>query len=64
MPIIRRPSPDRSKIAMDDRFETKYWTRHFGITFKDLARVVGKVGNSAAAVQKQLEMEKATVRER
>ena len=64
MSITRRPSPDRSKIAMDDDLEAKYWTKHLGITRTDLARVVEKVGNSAAAVQKQLEVEKATVEEK
>jgi len=41
-------------IAMDREDEVKYWTKHFGITKEALQKAVEKVGNSAAAVRKEL----------
>jgi hypothetical protein len=40
-------TPDRSKIAMTEEHEVKYWTRHLGVTREELQR-------AAAAVKKQL----------
>jgi hypothetical protein len=34
--------------------EVKYWTKHFGVSRDELQRAVDKVGNSAAAVRKEL----------
>ena len=48
-----RGQPDRSKINMDEDYEVKYWTRHFGVTREELQKVVDRVGNSAAAVAKE-----------
>ena len=45
---------DRSHIAMHDKAEVRHWTKHFGITASDLQVAVDKVGNSAAAVRKQI----------
>lgn len=50
----KRSQPDRSKINMNEDYEVKYWIRHFGITQDQLQRAVDKVGNSVAAVRKQL----------
>jgi hypothetical protein len=47
--------PDRSKIAMNKALEVRYWTKHLGISREELQRAVDKVGNSAAAVKKELE---------
>jgi predicted RNA-binding protein YlqC (UPF0109 family) len=46
--------PDRRKIIIEHKDHAKYWTRHFGVTKDELARAIGRVGNSAAAVRKQL----------
>jgi hypothetical protein len=46
--------PDRSKIAMSDELEVKYWTKHLGVSREDLQEAVEKVGHSAAAVRKQI----------
>jgi Protein of unknown function (DUF3606) len=46
--------PDRSKIIIKHDDHVKYWTRHFGVTKDELARAIERVGNSAAAVRKQL----------
>ena len=50
-------SPDRSKIAMDQNHEVRYWIKHLGVSRDAFERAVEKVGNSAAAVKKQLAAE-------
>lgn len=52
--ISNTRTPDRSKIIIEDEDHVKYWTRHFGVTEDELARAIERVGNSAAAVRKQL----------
>ena len=39
---------------MGQPHEVQYWTRHLGVTRDELQRTVDKVGNSAAAVRKEL----------
>jgi len=51
---LRRGPPDRSKINMNEDYEVRYWIKHLGISKQELAKVVEKVGNSAAAVRKEL----------
>jgi len=53
--LSKRGQPDRSKIAMNEAFEVRYWTKHLGVSKEELQRVVDKVGNAAAAVRKELE---------
>ena len=36
--------------------ELKYWSKHLGITPEELGELVKKVGNSAAAVSKELRL--------
>jgi hypothetical protein len=52
--IIKTVSRDRSKIVLEQEHQIKHWIRHLGVTRDELARVVAKVGNSAAAVRKEL----------
>lgn len=52
--ISKIVAPDRSKIIIDDEDHIRYWTRHFGVTKDELARAIERVGNSAAAVRKEL----------
>jgi len=52
--LTRRGQPDRSKINMDEDYEVKYWARELGITRARLQQLIDKVGNSAAAVRKEL----------
>jgi hypothetical protein len=52
---LNRGQPDRSKINMSEDYEVKYWTRELGVTRQELERAIEKVGNSAAAVRKQLD---------
>ncbi|MCK1296961.1 DUF3606 domain-containing protein [Bradyrhizobium sp. 24] len=43
-----------SKINMHEDFEVKYWTKELGVLRDELQKAVDKVGNSAAAVRKEL----------
>ena len=52
--LTRRDTPDRSKINMHQRWEVKYWTRELGVSNAELQKAIDKVGNSAAAVRKEL----------
>ncbi|MBR0709221.1 MULTISPECIES: DUF3606 domain-containing protein [Bradyrhizobium] len=52
--LTKRAQPDRSKINMHEAFEVKYWTHALGVSKEQLQRAVDKVGNSAAAVRKEL----------
>lgn len=45
---------DRSKINMHQPHELKYWTKKLRVSHEELQKAVDKVGNSAAAVRKQL----------
>jgi hypothetical protein len=47
-------SGDRSKIVLDGENQLRHWTKHFGVTEQELARAIERVGNSAAAVRKEL----------
>jgi hypothetical protein len=53
--LSKRGQPDRSKIAMNEAFEVRHWIKHLGVSEEELQRAVDKVGNSAAAVKKELE---------
>ena len=52
--LTTRDQPDRSKINMKQDYEVHYWTKHLNISKEELQKVVDKVGNSAAAIRKEL----------
>ena len=52
--LTKRVQPDRSKINMHEAFEVKYRTHALGISKEQLQKAVDTVGNSAAAVRKEL----------
>jgi Protein of unknown function (DUF3606) len=54
MKIYGTISRDRSKIVLDGENQLRHWTKHFGVTEQELARAIERVGNSAAAVRKEL----------
>jgi Protein of unknown function (DUF3606) len=55
MDDLKKKGPqDRSKINMHEDYEVRYWTKELGVTREQLQRAVEKVGNSAAAVRKEL----------
>jgi Protein of unknown function (DUF3606) len=52
--LKKRGQPDLSRIAMEEEHEVSYWTKHLGVTKGELQKAVDKVGNTAAAVRKEL----------
>jgi len=52
--LTKREQPDRSKINMREVYEVKHWTHALGVSREQLQKAVDKVGNSAAAVRKEL----------
>jgi hypothetical protein len=52
--LSNRGQQDRSKINMHESHEVKYWTHQLGVSKEQLQKLVDKVGNSAAAVRKEL----------
>jgi hypothetical protein len=52
--LKKTAQPDRSKSNMHEDHELKYWTKQLGVSKVELQKAVDKVGNSAAAVRKQL----------
>jgi uncharacterized protein DUF3606 len=53
--LTKKDQGERSKINMHDGYEVKYWTHALGVSKEQLLKAVSKVGNSAAAVRKELE---------
>ena len=54
-----KPHPVRNKIDLADPSQIRILRRRLGISADDLQRVVAKVGNSIAAVCKEIEPQKA-----
>lgn len=52
--LTTRIQPDRSKINMHEAHEVKCWSHALHVSRDDLQKAVDKVGNSAAAVRKEL----------
>ena len=52
--LTQREQPDRSKINMHQPHEVKYWTHALNVSKDELQKTIDKVGNSAAAVRKEL----------
>ena len=45
---------DRTRVAMGQEHEVRYWTERFGVSREELQRAVAAVGNSVDAIEKQL----------
>ena len=45
---------DRHLISLDEDYEVRDWAAKFGVTEKALREAVGRVGNRAADVQREL----------
>jgi hypothetical protein len=54
-----KPQPIRNKIDLADPSQIRILRRRLSISADDLQRVVAKVGNSIAAVCKEIEPQKA-----
>ena len=52
--LTKKPAPDRGRIDLSDVDQVKYLCRHLGVSEEELLRAVDKVGNSTAAVRKEL----------
>jgi Protein of unknown function (DUF3606) len=52
--LTKRETPDRSKIELGKPGQAKRWAHALGISEEKLGRLIEKVGNSAAAVMKEL----------
>jgi hypothetical protein len=52
--LKKKDTADRSKINMHEDYEVKHWTKELGVSREQLQKAVDKVGNSAAAVRKEL----------
>jgi hypothetical protein len=47
---------DRARISLMEPDEVQYWANRFGVSKERLSEAVRKVGHSAAAVAKELEI--------
>jgi len=52
--LRKKETPDRSKINLNEPGRTKCWSHELGISRDQLCKLIEKVGNSAAAVRKEL----------
>jgi len=52
--LTKKAMPRRSHIAMNEELAVKYWTKHLDVSRDELQGAIEKVGNSAAAVRKEL----------
>nr|WP_083434361.1 DUF3606 domain-containing protein [Sphingomonas sp. Y57] len=50
---LRSPQ-DRSRIALGEDYEVRYWSEKFGVSKDRLEEAVKAVGNSADAVERHL----------
>jgi hypothetical protein len=50
---LRSPQ-DRSRIALGEDYEVRYWSEKFGLDNDRLAEAVKAVGNNADAVERRL----------
>jgi hypothetical protein len=52
--LKKKGAADRNQINMNEAWEVDYWTNELGVSKGELAKVVEKVGNSTAAVCREL----------
>ena len=57
--LVRRGPPHRSHIDLTKADEVRYWIKHLGVEKARLADAIEKVGNSVAAVRKELNIAEA-----
>lgn len=50
---LRSPQ-DRTRVAMGQEHEVRYWTQRFGVSREDLQRAVDAVGSSVDAIERHL----------
>jgi hypothetical protein len=52
--VTKKGEPDGSRINLQEAWELDYWTNELGVSKGELEKVIRKVGNSTAAVRKEL----------
>jgi hypothetical protein len=52
--LTQKLQPDRSKIRLREPRELQYWLKHLNVSKENLQKAIDRVGNSAAAVRKEL----------
>jgi hypothetical protein len=52
--LRKLPTPNCAHISMSREYEVDYWTRVLGVSKKQLAAIVARVGNSPNAVRLEL----------
>jgi hypothetical protein len=52
--LSKRGQLDRSCINLNEDYEVRHWTKALGVSRDELKRAIEKVGNSAAAVRKEI----------
>jgi hypothetical protein len=57
MQRVKHP-PVRNKINLADPAQVRAWTRRLGVSVEVLKAVVDRVGNSIAAVAKEVELQR------
>jgi hypothetical protein len=55
-----KPQPSRNKIDLADPSQIRTLKKRLGISVDDLHGVIGKVGNSIAAISKEIELPRLT----
>jgi Protein of unknown function (DUF3606) len=49
-----RKAPNSGRINLSSAWEVDHWTHELGVSHGELINIIGKVGNSLAAVRKEL----------
>ena len=52
--LKKKGADDRRKINMNEAWEVDFWTNELGVSKDELQKVINKVGNSTAAVRREL----------
>ncbi|MEJ7599764.1 MAG: DUF3606 domain-containing protein [Kofleriaceae bacterium] len=52
--MTKRGGGDRSRIALGEEHEVRYWTKELGVSQQELEEAVKIVGNSADKVREHL----------
>jgi Protein of unknown function (DUF3606) len=58
MQRVKHP-PVRNKIDLADPSQVRAWTKRLGVSIEALKAVIDRVGNSVAAVAKEVELQQA-----
>jgi hypothetical protein len=60
---VKSSRPNRTTLNLADAKQVKSVRKRLGISDPDLVRIVDKIGNSLAAIQKEVELERVAAPE-